>query len=145
MAAEHTPAPAEHTGQREPATSGAVRGLAEAIAEQIAVQQAGDNTLSGSFDVEIVYGGIEYTLTVAAPNPTDIDPGHWSVVGTRKDLKTDKSIPFLTFEYTGPSNWTIGAGLPLPITFSNGLEINRLYGEFSMSGGSEFDAQDAED
>jgi hypothetical protein len=133
-AEEHTPAPAQ---------SGAVRGLAEAIAEQIAAQQAGDNTISGSFDAVIVYSGIEYTLTVKAPNPADAVP-RWIVTGTRTDLEKKKTVPFLTFEFIDQNNWTAGAGLPMPITFSNGFEIKHLYGEFTMSGGGS-DAPDAED
>lgn len=133
MATEHTETP-EDTGRRQPAKPETVRDLAEAIAEQIAVQQAAGNTLSGSFDAEIVYNGIEYTLTVKAPTPTDVGPGSWIVSGTRKDQSTGKSVEFLTFEFTDQNNWTAGAGLPLPITFSNGLAINKLYGEFSMSG-----------
>ena len=141
-----TPVPAEHTGQREPAPSGAVRGLAEAIAEQIAAQELGANTISGSFDVKIDYSEVEYALTVKAPVSTDAVP-MWIVSGIRTDLKTGKSLPFLNFKYADQNNWTAGGGLPLPITFSNGLEIKHLYGEFVMKSvaSDAEDAQDAED
>lgn len=133
MAAEAIPEPVEHVGRRESAKSGAVRDLAEAIAGQIAARQDGDDPLSGSFDLDIVYNDVEYKLTVRSPvYKNEDDPGYWSVIGTRTDTESDESLPFLTFEFKDQSNWTAGAGLPLPIKFENGFEIKKLYGEFSM-------------
>jgi hypothetical protein len=134
MTAEQVPASTGHGGRRAPAQPETVRGLAEAIAEQIAGRQTGDGSvISGKFDVQIVYNGIEYTLIVQAPTPTNDDPGEWTVVGLRKDLETDETDPFLNFAFKDSGNWTAGAGLPLPITFSNGFAINKLYGEFTMT------------
>lgn len=139
MAAQHTHEHAEHgehAGDREPATPATVRGLAEAIAEQIERQQAADgNSISGKFDIEVVHNGIEYKLNVKAPIPTKDDPGYWSVIGTRTIQTTEgpETKEFLTFVFKDQNNWRAGAGLPIPVTIPNtGIEIKVLYGEFQM-------------
>lgn len=132
MSAEHTPEPAEHGGRREPAQAATVQGLAEAIAEQIATQQAVGAAIGGSFDVDIVYKDIEYKLEVTAPVPKENDPGAWIATGTRTDTVKNTTKTFLDFYFKDQDNWKAGLGLPLPITFSNGLEIKHLYGEFRM-------------
>lgn len=134
MPEQRTPEPAEHVGGHKPAPPETVRGLAEAIAEQIESRQAAEgNALSGKFDLDIVYDGVEYILTVKAPVAVGDDPGYWSVLGTRTIVENNDKKEFLNFEFKDQNNWTAGLGIPKPFTFPNtSLEIKQLYAKFSM-------------
>jgi hypothetical protein len=131
MSAEHPPVPAEHAHRSEAAKAGTVKDLAEVIAEQIATQQALGADISGSFKVDIVYNGVEYVLDVTAPQGGEDDPGFWIATGTRTDVSTKVPLKFLDCAFQDSSNWKVGLGLPVPITFANG-EIKQIWGSFQM-------------
>jgi hypothetical protein len=132
MTTEPPPVHAEHAHRSAPAAAGTVKDLAEVIAGQIAAQQALGADITGEFDVDIVYNKIEYKLKIQAPEDgTQEDPGFWIASGTRTDLDTNQTFKFLDCAFQDSSNWKVGLGLPVPITFTNG-EIKHLWGEFQM-------------
>ena len=127
MSAEHSPVPAGPAHRSEAVQAGTVKDLAEAIAGQIATQQSLGNT-SGDFDVDIIYNNVEYTLIVKSPQGTS---GSWTAVGQRTDLATAETEDFLDCAFQDADNWSVGLGLPVPITFTNG-QIKKLWGKFQM-------------
>jgi hypothetical protein len=129
MATEHPPAERAH--RSEVAKAGTVKNLAEAIAEQITTQQGLGADISGSFDVDIVYNGVEYKLAVIAPQDGTEDQGYWIATGVRIDTDTHEENEFLDCAFKDQDNWKIGLGLPVPITFTNG-EIKQIRASFQM-------------
>ena len=137
MAKEHTEheTPSESRAEAALVGAGVVQGIAQVIAEQIAQQQeaAVAGAYSGSFDVRIVFNGFTYEVLLTAPEPTEEDPGEWIAEGTRYKVVDGEKIDvteFLKFRFRATDDWTVGGGLPIPVTVGS-VTIEKLFGSFS--------------